>query len=221
MFNDNLSIISHLYSNILISFELVVLDNGSTDGTVEYLEELSNRKDIVFLQNKTNEGVITGRNKAYLMSKDSNKFICFLDNDQYVQENWLDSYEKCFESGCDVTSIEAWKMRQDYFPLSKITDHNASYQYVGAGGMMVKKKVIDDIGLFDEDFFMYFEDPDFCWRAYDAGYKVGWNNGNVVIHEPHSLLGKEPKRRQYFYDSLKKFQKKWENRELPNLNPSK
>tara|TARA_Y100000310_G_scaffold57488_2_gene52688 strand:+ start:23269 stop:23985 length:717 start_codon:yes stop_codon:yes gene_type:complete len=230
MFDNNLSIIvlthnsldntkkfiSNLYSYTPVSFELVLLDNGSTDGTIEYLQELSEKRDnIVFRANKKNEGVIKGRNKAYSMSNASMDYVIFLDNDQYVQKNWLDSYEKCFQRGYDIVGIEAWKMRNDFMPMSRIRDDHASFQYVGCGGMAIKTKIIKEIGLFDERYCQkFYEDPDFCWRAAGEGYKIGWNNKPVIIHDHEGpLLNNET--RKYFYENLNRFRKKWKGRKVP------
>jgi O-antigen biosynthesis protein len=238
MFDNNLSIILltynflentkkcvfNLYAHTSVCFELVIVDNNSTDGTVDFINTLKEKKDgIVFHQNKENVGIIRGRNQGYFLCDDSNNFICFLDDDQVVQKNWLDSYEELFKKGYHLVSSEAWKMRQgDFFPTSKVTEKTASFNYVGAGSSIIKKKVIKDIGLkdigiYDERFIMaYWEDPDLIFRAHDAGYKIGWNYHKAVIHEHQGpLLPTE--RKKHFYDNWEKFQKKWNGREIPTF----
>lgn len=205
--------INHLYQ-FTDNFGLIILDNGSTDGTVEYLKELSKQKDnITLFFSEKNLGIIKGRNAAYKLSEETD-FIFFIDNDQYVQEGWLDSYLEIMEN-FDLVGIEAWVMRTDFFPIKKISSPIDNFSYVGAGGMMVKKKVIDSIGLFDERFEkFYYEDPDFCWRAYDAGFKIGWNYKPVIIHKHQGpLLNKE--RKKIFMSNWKKFREKWRGKEVP------
>ena len=48
--------------------------------------------------------------------------------------------------------------------------------------MMIKKELVDIIGLFDKNFFLYFEDTDFCYRAITNNYKVVYNPGTQITH---------------------------------------
>jgi GT2 family glycosyltransferase len=76
--------------------------------------------------------------------------------------------------------------------------------YVSGACMMIDKKVFAKIGFFDERFFMYFEDVDFCLRAKQAGFKISISN-TTVIHN----LTKDPTRIDYAIISNKKFILKW------------
>lgn len=192
-------------------FNLVILDNNSTDGTVEYLKKIEQDNLILYLSPK-NLGCVSGRNFAYTLSKDS-EYVCFLDNDQFVLSGWVESYLSYIEKGYDVVGFEGWKVRYDCYPIRKV-DVGESYNYVGCGGMFLKRSVVEDIGLFDPAFNpMYAEDPDFCWRAYDKGYKICWNEKKRIHHQPHKLLNSE--RRVYFHRSLNILRKKWKDYETP------
>jgi O-antigen biosynthesis protein len=203
-------------------FHLIIWDNKSTDGTFDYLNQLFDSKDnIVIRFNEKNDGIIKGRNQAYqfylefyLEFELESDLIMFIDADQHVFEGWKESYLELMED-YDLLGAEGWQMRQDYFPSRKITSPSENFNYTGCGGMVIKKEVIDGIGLFDERFEkFYFEDPDFCWRAYDAGYKIGWNYHNKITHHHKGpLLSNE--RKQYFMLNWKKFQNKWRGREMP------
>jgi len=229
---NNLSIILLTYNNInntkkcidllykhTPNFSLVIWDNNSSDGTKDYLKQLSDIKDNIIINfNDKNDGIIIGRNKAYEFSQKTNnnaEYIFFLDNDQYVQEGWLESYLSFIDLGYDLVGCEAWLVRSDFYPLKKITNPKDSFNYVGAGGLMAKQNIIEDIELFDKRYApCYFEDPDLCWRAHNAGYKIGWNYNPVIIHNHRGpLLNNE--RRQYFLRNWKKFQEKWKDREIP------
>lgn len=206
------------------NFRLILLDNGSTDGSEKYILELAGKHDNVrsFIAGE-NLGVIEGRNQAYNLAQKldiPSDIIIFLDNDQFVQYGWLNSYlEMMIIKKFDIVGIEAWMMKENpkFYPYKKINDIKDSsfFSYVGAGGMAIKKRVIDDIGLFDNRFFIYYEDPDFIWRAHDKGYKIGWNSQKVIIHQYHSLLGKDNKRKEYFHNSWLQFKKKWGDKQIP------
>lgn len=215
-----------------INFNLTIVDNGSTDGTVEYLKDLVEKKHNVSLNSQEeNLGVIKGRNLAYDTVKRSAEchkeklgYIMFLDNDQIVQEHWQEIY--LHELGdefhgwpkFDIIGAEAWKMNKHYYPKRRCIHWDEEFDYVGCGGMMIRNEVIEDIGLFDERFSpMYFEDPDFCWRALAAEYRITWRP-NVIFHKPHKLLKKEPDRTIKFMKSLSEFRKKHFNTPLPSLS---
>ncbi len=194
------------------NFGLIVVDNNSTDGTVEYLKGLEQDNLTLHFCPK-NLGCVMGRNFAYTLSKDS-EYICFLDNDQFVLSDWVESYMFYMDRGAHIVGFEAWQMRDNFMPYRKVSK-GENYHYVGCGGMFLKREIIDDIGLFDIAFNpMYYEDPDFCWRASDAGYnRICWNEKKRIIHKPHNLLNAE--REVFFNDSYRAFRNKWRGRSLP------
>lgn len=213
---------SHLYENTQ-NFQVVMVDNGSTDGSVEYLTALSKEKnDFLFTPNPTNLGVINGRNYAYEIYRkmeDRAPYLIFLDNDQFVQPGWLEQHHSAMSQGrADLVGVEAWVMSKTFMPIKRCTRSFEPWTYIGCGGMMVKEAVAQKIGMFDEQFNpCYFEDPDYCFRAIDAGFKLFWNHAARVIHQPHQTLGLNPRRKQNFLESGAKFRKKWGHRKLPIL----
>lgn len=207
--------ISRLYKHTS-NFALTILDNHSTDGTSEYLEDLALSNDNITLRVMyTNLGVVEGRNYLYYhMSKETDPFVdylMFIDNDQFVEPGWQEVYLKMMNKRkYDIVGSEAWTMKKNR-PYKKCISPTESFNYVGCGGMMIKPKVIKDIGLFDENFSpMYFEDPDFCFRAYKAGYKIGWRPF-FITHKPHKLLKEEDgvNRTACFHQSAGYFKKKY------------
>jgi len=205
--------IDHLYKHTS-DFNLIIVDNNSTDGTIDYLKNIEQDNLILHFSPK-NLGCVNGRNFAYTLSKDS-EYICLLDNDQYVLDGWVESYMSYINKGYDVVGYEAWKVRPDCYPIKKV-GVGESYSYVGCGGMFLKREVIEDIGLFDTAFNpLYFEDPYFCWTAHEAGYKICWNEEKRIYHQPHKLLNAE--RRVYFNRSLDILRKKWEGKKIPIFN---
>ncbi len=202
-------------------FNLIIVDNASSDGTPEYLRKIRSGKDIIMSYQKENLGIVKGRNHAYKRISynlfPSAKYIFFLDNDQEVLPGWQENYMEFFEQGYDIVGTEAWRMREkDFYPYERLKDgkKDSWFSYVGCGGMMIKREVIEDIGLFDERYYQFFEDPHFCWTAHESGYKIGWNYNLIIVHHHQgSLLSK--KTRQYFTDSWKKFQKEWMGKKIP------
>jgi GT2 family glycosyltransferase len=218
-FADSKHCIESLYQ-YTEDFGLVILDNASTDGTPSYLMEIARQKDNISLYlADQNLGVIDGRIRGYEISsilRHKAKLICFLDDDQFVSRGWMESYHRYLKF-CDIVGFEGWKMRDDFYPYARAVA-NDTYNYVGCGGMVLRKEVIDQIGLFDRRFNpMFFEDPDFCFRAYDAGFRLCWNPVSRIIHHPHRLLGEKNERQEQFRKSWKLFKDKWAGKKMPRL----
>ncbi len=214
--------ISLLYENTPQNFGLIIVDNNSTDKTREYLKGLD-YLNLSLVFNDKNAGIVAGRNLGYLASRNlinSSSYFVFLDNDQFVRKNWLNSYFLLINKGYDVIGVEAWQMRKDFYPFRRIKSTSENFNYIGCGGKMIKDEVIDKIGLFDERFFIYFEDPDYSFRCNDSGYKLGWNNFPAIDHQKHNLR-LDGERKKYFMESWKKFGEKWKNHKLPIFNMEK
>jgi len=209
--------LSNLFENTSCSFDLVIVDNMSTDRTRIYLEYFKydcNDVHLIFLDR--NSGVIEGRNEGYERTKQYGyDYLLFLDNDQIVGKGWLGQHLNILNSGYDVVGVEAWTMNDTFRPTKQLTDINDTFSYVGAGGMIAKRKVVEEIGLFDPIFSpMYFEDPDFCIRCHNAGFKIGWNVAARVEHLAHQtmkVISQEDKRK-FFRQNLTKFRNKWKGR---------
>lgn len=208
-----------LYRNT-INFHLIMIDNGSNDGTVEYLDETLSmfgcpyfeNEQVTFVANKENLGVIGGRNMGFaLYQSHPTDYLCFLDNDQFVISGWLDQYIEFMEKhDADIIGADAWLMNEKLMPIYNCKKDGDPYSYVGCGGMLLKRHVVENVGFFDEQFNpAYFEDPDFNFRALQKGYKIKWNSDARIKHLPHQTLGKNPSRLQIFKNSYEKFKTKW------------
>jgi len=219
--------LSFLYKNSksdCFSYRLVMVDNGSTDGTQDFLVNfLEKKENATLILSKKNTGVIKGRNLGYYYGSEntSSEFLMFLDNDQFVQKRWLDQHLGLISLNYDLIGVEAWVMTRNLMPSRRLTSLNQAFNYVGCGGMVVRRKVIQSIGLFDVGFSpAYFEDPDFCIRAYKAGFKIGWNSKAKICHLGHQTLGtlSTSNKKEKFMRSWKYFRSKWKYHSLPYIN---
>jgi GT2 family glycosyltransferase len=215
-----------LYNNTS-NFNLILIDNNSTDGSVEYFKDFSvNRNNITLIFNESNLGVIGGRNQGYdtyqkIYEKTKDDYFVFLDNDQICQKNWLlDHHDFMKKGNYDIIGVEAWLLSSAFWPVKNCKKPGEPFSYVGCGGMMIKKYVSDKIGMFDEIYNpCYFEDPDFCIRAMQNGFSIGWNYRSNIIHIPHQTLGKinQSKRHKLLINSHSKFKDKWKKIKIRNL----
>lgn len=208
------------------NFNLLFVDNASEDGTHDFLKKGQSEGKWKFIRHEVNTGVIEGRNSgANLVSRD---YFLNIDNDQFVGPGWLQGLHNMMKQGFDIVGKEAWRLHppgkggsvifhgnpvsMDYFPIRKCTKPSESFTYIGCGGMLIKKKVYDDIGLFDNRFSpAYFEDPDLCFRAIKAGYKLGWYPRCPIEHLGHQTIGTQSlfSKNDQFLQSWNKFKDKW------------
>lgn len=208
------------------NFYPIIIDNGSTDGTVEYLQSNAffDGKNIshTIVLNSENLGVIGGRNQGYAIYQtleNQPEYICFLDNDQFVREGWLDQFFDFMKKGnYDVGGCEAWLMDSNFMPKINCKRVQDPFTYLSGCGLFINKRVLDSIGLFDEQFNpAYFEDPDFIFRCRKNGFKIGWNINAKIDHLPHQTLGKNKNKMQIFTNSFNKFKEKWKGVSMPSM----
>lgn len=182
---------------------VIVVDNASTDGSLEKIRLLKSKKITIF-KNQENKGFAAGVNrgareaiergaeKILLVNPDIRIFEKQVD-DLIISENDIISPiltfsrggRKVFDLGGKVnwfigraTHIE----RIDLGP-QRSEDRNRERDYISGACMLVRTGVFKKIGFFDERFFLYYEDVDFCHRAKLAGFSVAVNPKVVVAHQ--------------------------------------
>ncbi|HDS85055.1 MAG TPA: glycosyltransferase family 2 protein [Phycisphaerales bacterium] len=200
-------------------FELIIVDNGSKDGTVDYLKELSSRhSNIKLIFNDENNGYSKGNNQGLRIAR--GQYLCLVNNDILFTANWLDklvSILQCHpeiglispvvnEPGDAVTS----ENYLDKMPLS-VQTRDGCFQYSLSASfccVCMHRKVFEKIGYLDEAFTpAYYEDADYCLRALYQGYKNAILLNSFVFHNHCQTSGTladraEIRRRNrlYYYD---------------------
>ncbi len=105
-----------------------------------------------------------------------------------------------------LTPWAHWTMYN--FFTKHLFNKNKKVDYVGFGFTLIKKQVIEKIGLLDENFFLYYEDTDFCKRANDAGFEV-WYLGKIKVQHITGASSDIHKIRKWSQQSLKYYNKKY------------
>jgi GT2 family glycosyltransferase/glycosyltransferase involved in cell wall biosynthesis len=214
--------------------DVVVFDNGSTDGTIEYLQSLHWIKPIF---NNQNIGFTAGNNKT-LQFCDKNSDIVLLNNDMIIeQENWLPLLQETALSDSKIgivgtrlcgTGTDSGKLMHagtyiypddlmgqqiggleiDVNQYSAIRD----VQGIVFACAYIKREIIEKIGFLDTDYFAYFEDTDYCLRAILNGYRVVLD-GRITLKHVHNGATKTNNVNFWniYSPSQLKFKRKWKD----------
>ncbi|MXQ54877.1 glycosyltransferase [Shimazuella alba] len=181
------------------NYELIVVDNHSTDDTVSYLKE---QKDIVCIFNDENRGFAGGCNQGIEIS--TGDYVLLLNNDTVVTSGWLSSMIRVIEkekvglvgpvsnyvSGAQQISVSYQTMEQlpafaDAYTQQMKNKDKQVLRLVGFC-LLIKREVIEKIGVLDELYVKgSFEDDDYCLRAAIAGYQLRIALDSYVHHEGH------------------------------------
>lgn len=193
-----------LFNTKYAGFEVIILDNGSSDGSAEMLREFSNFGNrIKTIFSLKNLGFAEANNIAYKTAEGD--FIVALNCDTIVSPLWLEELVKTITedqetgivqskllslknpqlidsagdlvhpSGCSIPRGMGEKDRGQY-------DQEPEIFSARGAAIITRRSIIEQIGFFDPDYFMYYEDVDFSWRVRLAGYKVKLAPKSIVYH---------------------------------------
>lgn len=189
------------------AFDIIVVDNGSTDNSCDILENEYN--NVVLIRLDRNYGFSKAVNEGIKACK--SEYVVLLNNDVEVNPDWLSSLVNCIEQDENIFSCSSKMVR--YNDRSRLDDAGDEYNILGwaykrgdgksidryssdtkvfsscAGAAIYRKKVIDKIGFFDEKFFAYMEDVDISYRAKINGYKNVFCSDAVIYHIGSATTG--------------------------------
>lgn len=180
---------------------MILVDNGSQDDSVQFVQ--TNFPDVKVILNRENLGFAEGCNVGAKAAQ--GEYIVFLNYDMALEERWLAELISAAEEDKQVGIVMSKILLFDQKDVINTSGNKLHYLGFGWAGnfgvkdegqfekheiaaasgasMLVKRKVIDEVGLFDDSFFMYQEDADFSWRARLKGNKVVFAPASVVYHK--------------------------------------
>lgn len=198
-------------------FETILVDNGSTDGSGEYVR--TQFPEVKLLALPENLGFTGGNIAGYAQA--SGDLIVLLNNDTEAHPNWLEEIHRASQSYPDAGSFASKMMYFDErgrvencgfdVGLSGATvdlgrDEMDGTEWTrprnvfgGCGGAVAyRRSMLEDVGFLDPDFFMTYEDVDLSFRAQLRGYECVYVPGAIVYHRYRATNRKTPSR-QVFY----------------------
>jgi len=192
---DTLTCIDSLFAAGAIAGQVIVVDNGSSDGSVSALKEHFG-PSVHIIQNQQNLGFAVASNLGIQHALDQGaQWILLLNNDTYVAPTFLTELASAVQSDARLSvlgpvilyhdfpdriwyfgdrllpgllathSLYRGHIYQERFPFLVPVD------FVNGCGMLVKREVFQRVGFFDRAYFMYGEEVDWCWRARQAGFR--------------------------------------------------
>jgi len=208
------------------TYELIIVDNNSTDGTREWLKE---QLDIKVILNDENVGFSKGCNIG-IAASDKENDILLLNNDTVVTPNWLDNLKACLYSDDKIGATSSitnncsnyqavsvpYSNINDMLPFATANNVSNPEKWEGKSRlvgfcMLIKRNLLNEIGLLDEIFTPgNFEDDDLCMRIIESGYKLMLCNDSFIHHFGSVSFNKDyTKFNNLLKTNSEKFQKKW------------
>jgi riboflavin kinase/FMN adenylyltransferase len=196
------------YSSSKYTFDILVIDNHSSDLSVDFVKEWY--PEIKLVELSQNYGFAAGYNKG--LNHIKSEYVVIINSDVLVTENWLDPILDQLESDKNLGIAQ---------PVIKSLEHKEHFEYAGASGgfidlfgypfcrgrifdtvekdenqyakdieifwasgaaMVCRTKLFKSIGGFDDGFFAHQEEIDLCWRAKSAGYYIKCVTASTVYH---------------------------------------
>ena len=183
--------IESIWAQTETDFELIVVDNGSTDESLAIARSYRGRPGYTLIENSENTGFSHAVNQGIAVAK--GEYIALFNNDAFAEPQWLAELIRTAEADERIFAVSSLMLRYyepeladdagDYVTLlgfaCKRGDGLRAARYTRpcrvfsacGGAALYRKSILDEIGLFDELFFAYYEDVDISWRANSFGYK--------------------------------------------------
>jgi hypothetical protein len=187
------SVFKQTYPN----YEVILVDNGSTDGSVKFVEEVyaPEIKDGVLkiIVNDKNYGFAKGNNIGIVKALEDTKtkYVVTLNNDVIVRDDWLKRLIEKAQQGYDIVSSTIYFMNGRLNSVGAVLSINGliysrkpgEKTVLGGGASAAySREVFENVGFFDEDFFCYNEETDLAIRAFLKNYRSGLAEKSIVWH---------------------------------------
>jgi len=212
---DTLDCLDSLQAQSYENFTIAVIDNGSTDNSYKLLSEYQTKHsaNVEVIHNPKNFGFAGGVNTGIEWALNGDyEYIALFNNDANADKDWLKHLINAMQpkeigistglllhgDGKTIDSTGDWYSTWGLpFPRNRNdkTDKAPSGELVfsaSGGASLYKTEMLREIGLFDEDFFAYYEDTDVSFRAQLAGWKVAYTNKAIAYHKQGETSKKMP-----------------------------
>ncbi len=186
--------------------EIVVVENASGDDSLAKLR--AGAPDVTLVESKENLGFAGGCNLG--VARSHGEYIAFLNNDARPDAQWVAAAVRAFETGARVGAVASrvldWEgVNVDYMgsaltwfgmgykpftgePIPRVADPARDVLFGTGSAMFVRRSVYDELGGFDESYFMFFEDVDLGWRLNLRGWRFRYEPASLAYHKHHASM---------------------------------
>ncbi len=203
---------SSLFKQTYSNFETIFVDNNSADDSVTYVKH--NYPRVKIIEHKDNSGYAEGNNIGYRNSK--GEFILIINNDTILKEDLIEKMLHAFDEISNLGAVQpmvrlmnkkenldacgsfwtntGFNYHYGIYKKASLPIYNNSFPVYGIKGMcmMIPRKVVEKTGLFDSDFWCYFEETDFCHRVWLAGYECWYYPKSYIYHFMGGTSNRKP-----------------------------
>lgn len=189
-----------------LACDIIVVDNGSHDGSLDYLRPLAAQKKIILIEHQKNMGFTGGVNAgfAYALQHDYDA-IASLNNDAVADKDWLYYLWEHLKGTTKVAAVTGKILSEDGKTMdstgdlltiwglpyprgrgestSKKYDHDTDIFGASGGATLFRCAALREVGLYDQDFFAYYEDTDLSLRMRLAGWVIKLEPRAFVLHQ--------------------------------------
>jgi len=201
--------IESLLSQSFTDYEIILVDNASSDDSVSFVKE--HFPQVKIIQNNDNVGFAEGNNIG--IKNSIGKIIALFNPDAVADTKWLSILVDTLQSSEKIAAVtgkmyylgEKYGKDAVFCTWSKIAPYSAiptnfyenepsaKVDYLSGAAMVVKRDVLDKIGMMDSDYFLYFEETDLCARMIRAGYDLMYIPDAIVWHAVSPLSNSDNK----------------------------
>lgn len=222
---DTIACLASLQRQDYPFFNLLVVDNGSTDGSVDQIKRAV--PSVELLQTGANLGFGGGCNAGirHALSRGAD-YVWLINSDSTADPRALSELVRKADQNCRLGSvgsvlyeveatdrIQLWGGGQVQLWSGRSTHRRfpGALDFISGASMLLRREAIAEVGLFDEStFFMYWEDTDLAFRLRQAGWQLAVAENSCVWHKQSASLGKRsPLLDQYFTQSGIRFLKRY------------
>jgi hypothetical protein len=177
-------------------YEIIYVDNNSTDNSCKIVEEYEKKyKNVRVIRNESNLGFAAGNNVGIRAA--NGEYIALFNQDAIADKNWLGELVNLMEKNSKIGAACGKIYYKDSYDLYfgggrifyggfcwnwSLNDKEGECDYVSGCAMLIRRKVLEEVGLLDEDMFAYYEETDLCARIKKAGYRIYYTPKAVVWH---------------------------------------
>jgi hypothetical protein len=220
--------------DLKFSFDVIVVDNGSTDGSQEMLKQ--KYPEVIIIENGRNVGLSKASNQG--IQATGGKYVYLLNNDTVVNGPSLNLFYDLLEDKPDAGAVGGMLLNADesfqggyatfstlgeefliatgigdrlwpWYPSHHKTDHVQVVDWLSSASLIIRRKALDQVGLLDESYFIYGDETDLQYRLKKAGWNVYHIPQAYTIHYAGRSMNRWRRRKMVYRGKMLFYQKNY------------